>query len=173
VSHGQFYLEPKNRDIDLDYVDEDSFSVQHFTAFPEQVAFFTPHDVYGCDVVAELGSSPPPLDEAELTVSVPLNVESSEGLYLRTVDEDGDFYRLDVPPGEYDVVARFYPPEDKPVGDSRARYPHCKVALTFLPKGTMGPRVLKVKHGELPERVALRRNDGSVVFVPNGPSPGH
>ncbi len=171
VSHGQFYLEPEIRDIDLDYVDDDSFSVQHFTAFPGQVAFFTPRDVNECDVIAELGVAMPSLDGTEQAVSVPLTVEDEGGLYLRTVDDDGDFYRLDVPPGEYDVVARFYPTEEKREGDpDDAFLPHCKVALTFLPQGTVGPRVLKVAYGKLPERVALRQNDGTVVFVPNGSS---
>jgi hypothetical protein len=185
VSHLQFYLEPEIRNIDLEYTADDNFSVQHFTSFPQLVAFFLPHDVFECDVVAELGSSVPSTDEAEVAVSVPLTVEGSNGVYLRTVEDTDEYNRLDVPPGEYDLVVRIYPSEKKNVTDDDS-YPvknkgvghemfidHCKVALTFLPKGTVGARVLKSYHEEMPDRIALHRNDGSINFVPNGETPHH
>ena len=69
VSHGQFYLEQHERNIDLEYADDDYFSRQHFTSFPEQVAFFPYGDVSECDMTVELGSSLPSFDGAAQVVT--------------------------------------------------------------------------------------------------------
>jgi hypothetical protein len=182
VSYGQFYLEPRIADSNLQYVDIDrdgnTWFEQQFTAFPGQVAFFIPDEIWDTDVTAELSSSLPAIDLATQAISVPIDVESPEGLYLRGPEYDGDHYRLDVPTGKYDVVVRFFPPEkcepiegedaDEDEDDDDGFLTYCKIALTFLPQGTVGPSILKAASGNIPELLLLHRGDGSSYTVPNG-----
>jgi hypothetical protein len=162
VSYGQFYLEPKDNDLRAVYFQEKGESEQGFSAFPTQVAFGTPPNADRCTVEVEFGSKLPPLRSAVQAVAVPLDVESPDGLYLRTVDDSGDKQRLEVPPGQYDVVARFFPARRKRAEEDTC-FSSSRVVLTLLPRGTVGPKCFKMPDGCLPESSVLHRNDRSRV----------
>jgi hypothetical protein len=162
VSYGQFYLEPRDNDLRAVYFQEKGESEQGFSAFATQVAFGTPPNTDRCTVEVEFGSNLPPLRSAVQAVAVPLDVESPDGLYLRTVDDSGDKQRLAVPPGRYDVVARFFPARRKSAKEG-ACFSSWRVVLTLLPRGTVGPKCFKMPDGGLPDHLVLHRDDGSLV----------
>lgn len=144
VSYGQFYLEPLEADPAVVYFQEEEESEQGFSSFSHQVAFGTPEGYHDCVVESEFASEKPSIDDAAQAVIVPLIVKSSEGLYLRTVDDSGKKHRLEVPPGKYDVLARFFLMGSKRKKGGSSSW---RAVLTFLPRGRGKARCLK-KYGD-------------------------
>ena len=58
--------------------------------------------------------------------------------------------------------------EDEDEDDDDLFNPQCKVGITFLPRGTIGPKVLLLSYGDIPDQIVLHRNDGSSYTVPSG-----
>lgn len=164
---GEFFLQPLTCDDDIDYCDHDSFAKQQIASYPTEAYFFGPEPVILCDVQAEFATELPDLEGAIQAVSVPIDVEGDEGLYLRSVMAEEDLNKLDVPPGKYDVLVRFFPKKQDEEKGSRYQYGVSPIVLTFLPRGTVGPRVLKVAYGEVPESLVLHLDAHDIIRVPN------
>jgi hypothetical protein len=152
VSYGQFYVEPLRPDRQTMYFQEEGESDQGFSAFPRQVAFETPQGECDCRVEVGFSSKMPSVATATQAVVAPLLVDTADGLCLRTVFDRRNRFRLQVPPGEYDVMARFYPARgakhDACIGRWRA-------VLTFMPAGTAKPQCIKKPFGVTPTEVVL------------------
>jgi hypothetical protein len=135
------------------YFQEDGEAEQGFSCFPRQVAFGTPDDSDECKIEVKIGKKLPTVGSAVQAVAVPLTVDPPGGLYLRTVHDSGKKMRLDVPEGEYDVLARFFPL--KPKGKTASCFSSWRVALTFLPRGTVGAQCLKTPNRTPPDTLLL------------------
>src|SRR5207249_7976786 len=103
VSYGQFYLEPLKPDMSVTYFQEDGEPEQGFSGFPSQVAIGTPANAGDCTVEVEIRATIPPLGNAVQAVAVPLSVTDPQGVFLRTVDDQGKKHRFEIPVGDYDV----------------------------------------------------------------------
>jgi hypothetical protein len=81
--------------------------------------------------------------------------------YIRSVDDDGDAYKIGIPRGKYDMLVRIFATEqdDTESDDDDAFDPRCKVSLSFLPRGTVGPRCFKRDGFELPSRMIIHTSD--------------
>jgi hypothetical protein len=154
VSHSQFYLEPLRADLTAVPFQVKGESEQGFSSFPGQVAFATPAEAGDCTVEARFGSRPPPLRHAVQAVAVPLTVAKPGGLFLRTVGDSSDKRRLDIPPGHYDVVARFFPARRRRQSE-QTYLTSWRCVLTFLPGGTVGPKCLRTEDGRVPAEIVL------------------
>jgi hypothetical protein len=153
VSYSQFYLEPLKPDSEFTYFQEDGESEQGFSAVPGQVAIGTPPNAGECTVEIEFKSRMPPLGKVVQAVVVPLRVSRTPVIFLRTVDDSGKKNRFDVPIGNYDVLARFYPHKLKRYEDSCLT--SWSVRLTFLPAGTVGPKCFKVHGATIPSQLVI------------------
>lgn len=153
VSYSQFYLEPLKENSHAVYFQERGESEQGFSSFPRQVAFGTPDDSDECKIEVGFGKKLPSVESAVQAVAVPLTVDAPGGLYLRTVNDSSNKRRLDVPQGEYDVVARFY--ARTPKGNAASCFSSWRVALTFLPRGTVGAKCLKTFNRSPPDAVVV------------------
>jgi hypothetical protein len=153
VSYGQFYLEPLKPDMNVTYFQEHGEPEQGFSAFPGQVAIGTPANAGECTVEVEIRPTIPPLGNAVQAVVVPLSVTDRQGVFLRTVDDHGKKHRFEIPVGDYDVVARFFPLKVKKCESSCLSSWRAK--LTFLPGGTVGAKSLKSESGTPPTEVVL------------------
>ena len=126
---------------------------------------------------------------------VPIHVADDHGLFLRSVndeddenldqsdddddsdDEDGEELdysapqQIDLPRGEYDMLVRIYPvegwDEDEDEEDEDEDGPHCRVSITFLPKGTIGPKVLKANGFAFPSNLVIHTQDGGIQELPS------
>jgi hypothetical protein len=153
VSYGQFHLEPLKGNEDNVYFQAPGESEQGFSSFPQQVAFGTPGDYHDCFVEVEFAKKMPAVGTAAQAVVVPLLVESKQGLYLRTVDDSGKKHRLDIEPGRYDVMARFFRLKSKKASGSDS----WRAVLTFLPSGTSKAKCQKCATGKAPRSVVLHQ----------------
>jgi hypothetical protein len=156
IFYSQFSLEPDQPDYGVSHFEDERDSVQEFSSFPYQVAIGTPGNTGECDVEIEFCMEMPELEDSVQAVSFPLTIGESGRLFLRTVfgGEEEEENHFAILPGQYDVLTRFFPmqaeKEHEEVGLRAWR-----VALSFLPYGTVGANTFRREYGEIPTDIVL------------------
>ena len=74
-------------------------------------------------------------------VAFPLEVRDTAGVFVRTVSDHGTRLRLEIPPGEHLIVARFLPKKPKRA-NADVGLREWTVRLTILPPGLADAGVL-------------------------------
>ena len=112
--------------------------------YPAVVSITTPDNSGDCVIEAEYAEQMPPFDECDYAVAFPLCVMPNERantpdgrvgtVFPTTPTGDKEDYGLEVAPGEYDVLARFFSiaGEGDDIGLRSWR-----VVLSFLPRGSL------------------------------------
>ncbi len=156
ISHSQFYLEPAVVAADRDlYFQDMRESDQGFSVYPYKVAIGTPADTGFVVVEIEIADKPPSLARVKQAVVFPLTVTESGQLFLRSVEDFSEDWPYQVPPGNYDVLARFF--KHKATEEETGGEDAWRVVLTFMPSGTMPARAIKLVDRQPPKEVFLHR----------------
>jgi hypothetical protein len=145
VFYGTLTFEPADddvRDTEWEALDAGETPAAPPGQYPRAVSIGTPSETGGCRVCAEVPESAPAWKEADYAVAFPLRVMPNdlagrpEGrvgtLFPCSPTIEKEDVGLDVPPGEYDVLARFYLLDVDEVGLRNWR-----VALSFLSRGSL------------------------------------
>lgn len=149
--YDQVHLEPET----LDAVEKENVHFQRSgdvergaSVFPTMVGIATPSETDYVDVeIAVMGEEAPDLDGVVQAVSFPLTVRAP--LVLSSVGSagTGEDEPFAVPPGAYDVLARFVP-KKAPKASAEAGLRVFKLLLSFHPSGALGaPRTLVMDGG--------------------------
>ena len=89
---------------------------------------------------------------------------------------DGSPNQIDLPRGKYDMLVRIYATEgwdddgddneDEDEDEDEELNPRCKASLTFLPRGTIGPKCYSRDGFDLPSKLIIRTADGGFEEYP-------
>jgi hypothetical protein len=117
----------------------------------------------------EITSTVPSLDDAVQAACMPIEVADDLGLFIRSGTDSApdEGYEIDIPPGKYDMLVRIYATEGKDDDEDDDDFnPHCKASLTFLPRGTIGPKCFKRKGYAPPSKLVIHTADGGTEEFP-------
>jgi predicted DNA-binding WGR domain protein len=165
VSNGQFSIEPKKR---LETIHEDFTEqewAQGFMSYPQHATIFC-DDVWTVTLDAEMADTVSSLDDAVQAACLPIELSNDHGLYIRTVDDDGNQYKIGVPRGKYDMLVRIFATEQNDTESDDDFEPRCNVSLTFLQRGTVGPKCFKRDGYELPSSMVIHTSDEETQEFP-------
>lgn len=157
VFYDQFYLEPEQAP-DVAYFGDRREADQGFSAFQTHAAISTPTDTATCEVEIEFCFEKPSLKTGVQIVCFPLKVEPPGQLFLRSVGVENSDNYFAVPPGEYDVLARFFKKRASRE-DTEAGLRAWRVVLSFLPGRSMKPQTIKLEYGDAPKDVFIHDAD--------------
>ena len=168
VSHNQFYIAPKERpETGYAYCSVEE-SQQGFLSYPQYAIIYC-DDVWTVNLEADMADTAPSIRNTVQAACLPIEVSDDDGLYIQTCDYDGHEHKINVPRGKYDMLVRIYATED----DSDDEYdddmdgPCCRASLTFLPRGTVGPRCFKQGYGMVrPSSMVIHTSDEETQEFP-------
>lgn len=123
---------------------------QGFAATPHYVFVTLPNNSLECEVCVEFTKSIPDLKQAAQAFSVPIAFGAKDEPYTHAVS--GSVLPIAVPPGKYDMVVRLFEGKKKDDKDT----PDWRAVLTFLPAGTVGAKVFKLKDQPIPKEIYIR-----------------
>ena len=191
VEKGQFDVQPRKRpETCFEGLWDDEIS-QRFVSFPRHATIFIDDEVWMINVESELADVALELEDAVQAICVPIDVTDDHGLFLRSVndedeedldesddhdtddedDEQIDYsepQQINLPRGEYDMLVRIFPVEGEDDDEEEDEDgPHCRVNITFLPRGTIGPKVLKANSFAFPNKLVIHTKDGVIQELPN------
>jgi hypothetical protein len=116
--------------------------------FPTKAGIGTPGETHYVDAEVSLsrrGLRPEDLEGAAQAIAFPLIVRGP--LRLRSTSAGEDDEPLMVPPGTYDVLARFFP-KKAPAKSAAAALRVFRLAITFHPPGALdAPKTLRLDAG--------------------------
>ena len=149
--YSQFSLEPESPPRDQIPFQDRRENAQGFSAFGTLAGVATPSESGNCDVTVELAGEMPDLDGAVQAVAFPLKVAGPVILRDANGSTCGTF---DVPAGDHDVLARFFPREAD-AEDAEVGLRSWRVVVTFLPSGTAAPRCFRLEYGTPPDETFI------------------
>ena len=126
-------------------------SDQAMSLFPTRVGIGTPSETAFVDaeVTVDPASASSDLDGAVQAISFPISVRGP--ICLRNVGTNEDEEPLEMAPGSYEVLARFFP-KKAPRAEAAANLRVYTLRLSFRPPGSLGaPRCIALAYGPLPE----------------------
>ena len=141
VEHDQFYLEPHHADEDVAYFLDPAAAERGLSLARGHTALATPAQTAECRLVVEESDRMPRRGKAVRMVAFPLEVRDTAGVFVRTVSDHGTRLRLEIPPGEHLIVARFLPKKAKRA-NADVGLREWTVRLTILPPGLADTGVL-------------------------------
>lgn len=137
--YSQVHLEPSELDAaerDQVYFQKKGDSERGVSLFLTKAGIVTPSDTECVDAEVKLGGSAPEASPPGAIQSVvfPLRVRGPLVLRSATSGED-EHDPLDVPPGDYDVLAAFFPPKATPKTQRALR--RFRLEIGFFPNGSL------------------------------------
>jgi len=149
--YSQVHLEPATLDQaeqEQVYFQQDTDSERGMSLFPTKVGIGTPSETHYVDAEVSLsrrGLGPKDLEGVAQAVAFPLVVRGPLQLKSATGGEDDE--PLVVPPGTYDVLARFFP-KKAPRKSAAAGLRVFRLAITLHPAGALdAPKTLRLDAG--------------------------
>ena len=145
--YSQVHLQPESLDeaeLSQVFFQKPDDSQQGMSLFPTKVGIATPSDTDYVDAEITLSDErEPALADVVQAVAFPLVVRGP--LVLASVSSDGEEEPLAIPPGTYDVLARFVP-KKAPKASASAGLRVFALRLSFHPTMSLGaPRTLRVE----------------------------
>lgn len=145
-----FMVGPKNAERMLILDSQNREVEQGFASAPDRFDVYFPEDCIDCEIEAKETTELPSLKGVHQAFCVPLRVAEGKPLHVHMDDGSVSEQSLDIKPGEYDVVVALKLLDAEELS-WRAR-------MYFLPKGTVGPRVLKLKgRSSIPKEAYIRQ----------------